>query len=633
MSTPLFPSEWSKIWIRGTFINLDGSPMAGQVSFAANVTGKTMVASAAKKLIAARPLAVTLDGAGYFQIQIPATNDPDITPLNFTYTVAEPTGRTYSITVPWNTATLSAPGDPLDGQQVIDLTSVVPSPGASGGVGQLLRGVGIESIVNNPSGGLLVTYTDGASSVVSIPDAVKGDKGDPGEPGPASTVPGPQGPPGEVSAAQLTSAIAALPFRADNTTTTGAAVGTVSALRRLAAGFELAPFDSDPVTPAEIGAARALAPTSIKTSNFIAVDGQLVVCDATAAAFTVTLPPATAGRVVAVRKGDSSANAVTITADGTDTIGSVAPASSMALTTRGSVVLLAQLGNWVPVSIGSSVDTLDARYGRTPQVDVFTANGTWTKPPWATKATATCLGGGGGGGGGTRQPFGTGCAGGAGGGGGGRSEATFAASALGATEPVQVGAGGASGVGATSNATNGSAGGAGGTSSFGSTRLRAGGGAGGPGGAIATTSSAGSGSGMLSGGSGGVGATSNAGATGSNASGGGPGGGGGGGVTSGGTTFTGGAGGVANHLGASGGGAAGTSPGGAGGSGSSNPAGVALGGFGGGGGGSAATGAAGNGGSGGLYAAGGGGGGSVIDGGTAGNGGVGGVGLVVVVSE
>lgn len=230
MSTPLFPSEWSKIWIRGTFINLDGSPMAGQVSFAANVTGKTMVASAAKKLIAARPLAVTLDGAGYFQIQIPATNDPDITPLNFTYTVAEPTGRTYSITVPWNTATLSAPGDPLDGQQVIDLTSVVPSPGASGGVGQLLRGVGIQSIVNNPSGGLLVTYTDGASSVVSIPDAVKGDKGDPGEPGPASTVPGPQGPPGEVSAAQLASAIAALPFRADNTTTTGAAVGKVPAV-------------------------------------------------------------------------------------------------------------------------------------------------------------------------------------------------------------------------------------------------------------------------------------------------------------------------------------------------------------------------------------------------------------------
>lgn len=62
----------------------------------------------------------------------------------------------------------------------------------------------------------------------------------------------------------------------------------------------------------------ALIPTA-KSATYTAVDGDAVMADATTAAFTVTLPAATSGRRVLIKKIDASANAVTIgaTVDGT----------------------------------------------------------------------------------------------------------------------------------------------------------------------------------------------------------------------------------------------------------------------------------------------------------------------------
>lgn len=105
-----------------------------------------------------------------------------------------------------------------------------------------------------------------------------------------------------------------------------------------------------------------------------------------------------------------------------------------------------------------------------PNVQVFTASDTWTKPVGARYVKIECQGGGGGGGGaGSTVAANTSC--GAGGGGGAYASVTLTANVLGATEGVTVGAGGAGGVG---NAT----GTAGSTSSFGSV-LSAGGGNGG----------------------------------------------------------------------------------------------------------------------------------------------------------
>lgn len=49
-----------------------------------------------------------------------------------------------------------------------------------------------------------------------------------------------------------------------------------------------------------------------KTGNYTAVSGDVVICDATGGAFTITLPAVAVGAFVTVKKKDSSANAITV---------------------------------------------------------------------------------------------------------------------------------------------------------------------------------------------------------------------------------------------------------------------------------------------------------------------------------
>lgn len=104
--------------------------------------------------------------------------------------------------------------------------------------------------------------------------------------------------------------------------------------------------------------------------------------------------------------------------------------------------------------------------------EVFTADGTWTKPLSAKSVRVRVVGGGGAGGGAQATTAGI-CSTGSGGGGGAYGESTFDADELADTEPVLVGAGG--------TGVSGNDGNAGGTSSFGAsgTLVSAGGGQGG----------------------------------------------------------------------------------------------------------------------------------------------------------
>lgn len=105
--------------------------------------------------------------------------------------------------------------------------------------------------------------------------------------------------------------------------------------------------------------------------------------------------------------------------------------------------------------------------GQLTDTQIFTANGTWTKPAGAKMIHYIVIGGGGGGGSGRCDNAGTDRSGGGGGSAGGITVGWLNASALGATETITVGAGGAGGVARTTVA-NGQIGTSGGVSSIGS---------------------------------------------------------------------------------------------------------------------------------------------------------------------
>ena len=92
---------------------------------------------------------------------------------------------------------------------------------------------------------------------------------------------------------------------------------------------------------------------------------------------------------------------------------------------------------------------------------IFTGNGTWTKPTNAKIVNVICIGGGGGGGSGRVGAASSNRYGGGGGAGGGYTIATFSTSALNASEVITIGAGGTGGtsVTGTNNGNNGTAGG------------------------------------------------------------------------------------------------------------------------------------------------------------------------------
>jgi hypothetical protein len=269
----------------------------------------------------------------------------------------------------------------------------------------------------------------------------------------------------------------------------------------------------------------------------------------------------------------------------------------------------------------------------TPNVQIFTASGTWTRPATATLVKVDMIGQGGGGGSGRQGAAASVRCGGGGGGGGAYTSVTFPASKLAGTEEVSVkNTGGEGGSAQTAESENGKNGTNGSPVQFGSHLAFAGPGVGGEGGTNAKGAGGAGGGGSSAAGAGGAASTTGGvGAVGGASGSAGPGGAAGGGIPTGNTFSNGGKGGsnsTPNLEGGLGGEADGT----AGKPGSSATAELVLAGSGGGGGASSVLTVGGGGGAGGSYGAGGGGGGASLNGHASGAGGAGGPGIVVVVS-
>lgn len=121
--------------ITGTYMDFEGNPIEGQIRFSIsqvlrNGTDDQMVAPSA--------VVVPLSN-GSFSATLPATNDPDIVPNPFTYTVEESFsgGRTYTISIPFDTA------------GSLDLADISPDPTLSTTYIQLIDETTWESLTSD----------------------------------------------------------------------------------------------------------------------------------------------------------------------------------------------------------------------------------------------------------------------------------------------------------------------------------------------------------------------------------------------------------------------------------------------------------------------------------------------------
>ncbi|MGW4639576.1 hypothetical protein ACWEN6_13660 [Sphaerisporangium sp. NPDC004334] len=97
---PLTPT-YDTCTVHGKFIDLEGRPMRGVVTFVAPfpiaVPGDLVI-------VQNLPLVIALDRRGEFTVELPATDDPDVQPSGWTYTVTERIAyrepRTYAMHAP-----------------------------------------------------------------------------------------------------------------------------------------------------------------------------------------------------------------------------------------------------------------------------------------------------------------------------------------------------------------------------------------------------------------------------------------------------------------------------------------------------------------------------------------------------
>lgn len=87
------------VTVEGAYVDFEGNNIQGQIRF---TLGDVLRNGTDDQIVAPSSIVVPLS-AGAFSVSLPATNDPDVIPNPFVYTVEEsfPGGRSYTISVPY----------------------------------------------------------------------------------------------------------------------------------------------------------------------------------------------------------------------------------------------------------------------------------------------------------------------------------------------------------------------------------------------------------------------------------------------------------------------------------------------------------------------------------------------------
>jgi len=99
------PVNLSLVTVTGTYIDITGVPIAGQVKFTPRAVLRNVTSNV---ILVNSTIVVTLDANGAFSQQLVATDDPDASPIDFTYFVEEAFvgGRSFDILLPAAVATI-----------------------------------------------------------------------------------------------------------------------------------------------------------------------------------------------------------------------------------------------------------------------------------------------------------------------------------------------------------------------------------------------------------------------------------------------------------------------------------------------------------------------------------------------
>lgn len=121
--------------ITGSYVDYEGTAIAGQIRFS---SAEVLRNGTDDQMVAPSTVVVPLV-SGAFSVTLPATNDPDVVPNPFTYSVEESFigGRTYTISIPYDTV------------GSLDLADISPVPTLSTTYVQLIDQTTFNGLVTN----------------------------------------------------------------------------------------------------------------------------------------------------------------------------------------------------------------------------------------------------------------------------------------------------------------------------------------------------------------------------------------------------------------------------------------------------------------------------------------------------